>query len=713
MDKFVVSARKYRPSKFTEVVGQQSVTQTLKNAIKTDHLGHSFLFCGPRGVGKTTCARILAKTINCEAITPEFEACGECPSCKAFQESSSFNVFELDAASNSHVDDIRGLIEQVRYAPQTGNYKIYIIDEVHMLSQSAFNAFLKTLEEPPSYAIFILATTEKHKIIPTILSRCQIFDFNRIRIGDMVDFLNAICSREQLSAEEDALHMIAQKSDGALRDALSIFDRIVSFSEGKISYQHVIDNLNILDYDYFFNVIDALLVEDVSAVLNIFNEVLQKGFEGDNFIYGLGQHCRDLLVCKDEETLCLLEVSDQLREKYKAQAATVPVAFLLNALDIINTCDTSYKASKHKRLHVEMALIKLSYIQSAVALATGAPVELPKKKPQPPEAKPAAGLTADPSASKVPEADVEPAASEQPSVSTTPADVSPVEKTESSTGQVSETPAEPPVQSGPQTPETAPIEPEPVAAEEPASEYTASPPPPSQSDEQPAPVTEPATLEPSVGSTAAQQVPETPIKEKVPEPVAAEKPASEQSEDPAPSAPPQSTPVSPSEPLFADSVRIKPLDEITQDVKNPNVSNESEQETEAQEDKVIDDIVVDPEALQEHWKAYAEQLAKDGRMSLHALMSVIPPVTDKNQIIVKVENQLQLEIFEQEKINLLAFLKTKLDQPSLVMILKIEKDPNAPVDKTPYTAKEKFEKMAEKEPLIKEFQNRLNLELDF
>ena len=338
---YVVSARKYRPTRFDEVVGQQHVSQTLKKALQTDHLAHAFLFCGPRGVGKTTCARILAKVLNCQNVTPDFEPCGKCDSCKTFSGNSSFNIMELDAASNNSVDHIRTLVEQVRFQPQQGKYKIFIIDEVHMLSQAAFNAFLKTLEEPPPYAIFILATTEKHKIIPTILSRCQIFDFKRIQVKDVVDHLQGICKEEGIAAEEEALHIIGQKADGALRDALSIFDRIVSFSGKKITYNDVITNLNVLDYDYYFRFTDALLTSNLQQVLLIFDEITKNGFEGDLFVSGLAEHLRNLLVCKDKETLRLLEVSDSLKERYHQQATIAPAAFLLTALNIANECDVN------------------------------------------------------------------------------------------------------------------------------------------------------------------------------------------------------------------------------------------------------------------------------------------------------------------------------------------------------------------------------------
>lgn len=369
MENFIVSARKYRPVTFETVVGQQHITGTLKNAIKNNQLAQAFLFCGPRGVGKTTCARILAKTINCTAPTADLEACGSCESCVSFQTGHSFNFHELDAASNNSVDDIRSLIEQVRIPPQAGKYKIYIIDEVHMLSASAFNAFLKTLEEPPPYAIFILATTEKHKILPTILSRCQIFDFNRIQVEDIAAHLNTIALRESIAVEADGLHIIAQKADGGLRDALSMFDQIVSYTNKNLTYKSVIDNLNILDYDYYFKLTTSLTAGDVSTTLLLFNEILNNGFDGNNFINGLASHLRNLLVGKDPQTIQLLEVSENIKQKYLSQSKATDLGFILTALNLANQCDLIYKNSKNQRLQVELALIKMCHIHSAINLA--------------------------------------------------------------------------------------------------------------------------------------------------------------------------------------------------------------------------------------------------------------------------------------------------------------------------------------------------------
>ncbi len=359
MENFIVSARKYRPATFNSVVGQTALTTTLKNAIQSNHLAHAYLFCGPRGVGKTTCARIFAKTINCQHLSVEGEACNQCESCVSFNEQRSYNIHELDAASNNGVDDIRSLIDQVRIPPQIGKYSVYIIDEVHMLSQGAFNAFLKTLEEPPAHAIFILATTEKHKIIPTILSRCQIYDFNRITVADTVAHLKYVAEKEGVNIDENALNIVAQKSDGGMRDALSIFDQLVSFCGDNITYQDVISNLNVLDYDYYFRLVEAFLKGDVTNSLLIFNEVLNKGFDAHHFVSGLSTHLRDLLVCKDPQTIALMEVGADIGKHYQQQAQLCPVDFLFQALKLNNDCDLSYRISNNKRLLVELTLIRI------------------------------------------------------------------------------------------------------------------------------------------------------------------------------------------------------------------------------------------------------------------------------------------------------------------------------------------------------------------
>ena len=367
-DNYIVSARKYRPQTFDTVVGQEHITTTLKNAIRHQHLAHAYLFCGPRGVGKTTCARILAKTINCENPTPDMEACGTCPTCQSFKNNTSFNVFELDAASNNSVDDIRNLIDQVRFAPQQGKYKIYIIDEVHMLSAAAFNAFLKTLEEPPSYAIFILATTEKHKILPTILSRCQIFDFKRITTNDIVDHLHSIATKESVIAQEAALHVIAQKSEGCMRDALSMLDRIVSFTNGMLTYGNTMEHLNMLDADFYFRLTDHMLSQDVSVTLLALDEVLEKGFEGNVILEGLAEHMRNLLLCKDARMAKLLDVPNDHKPIYHEKANQAPPSFIISSLNVINDAELEYKNATNKRLHVEMCLIRLCYVLQATDL---------------------------------------------------------------------------------------------------------------------------------------------------------------------------------------------------------------------------------------------------------------------------------------------------------------------------------------------------------
>jgi DNA polymerase-3 subunit gamma/tau len=386
MDKFIVSARKYRPQEFNTVVGQAHITTTLKNAIKNNQLAHAFLFCGPRGVGKTTCARILAKTINCTNLQPSGEACDVCNSCKSFNDGASFNVHELDAASNNSVEDIRVLVEQVRFTPQAGKYKVYIVDEVHMLSSSAFNAFLKTLEEPPAHAIFILATTEKHKILPTILSRCQIFDFKRITTNDTVEHLQEIVDKENIKTDKASLQIIAQKSEGCMRDALSILDKIVSFSNGEVNYQNTLEHLNILDYDYFFKLLNSLMQQDMSAALLLYDEVNKKGFEGDLVLNGFAECIRNILVCKDAKAAALLDVVEGLQEQYYNLAKTTNTGFLISTLNVLNEAELNYKMARNKRLHVELVLIKLCFLQQAIDLSVQDNNIVKKKRVDTPQA---------------------------------------------------------------------------------------------------------------------------------------------------------------------------------------------------------------------------------------------------------------------------------------------------------------------------------------
>ena len=443
MENYIVSARKYRPSTFKSVVGQKALVATLKNAVSGGKLAHAYLFCGPRGVGKTTCARIFAKTINCLHPREDGEACNECESCVSFNEQRSLNIHELDAASNNSVDDIRELVDQVRIPPQLGKYKVYIIDEVHMLSTQAFNAFLKTLEEPPHYAVFVLATTEKHKILPTILSRCQTYDFSRISIGDMVDHLDYVAKNENITADPEALNIIAQKADGGLRDALSIFDQVSSYTEGNITYQAAIENLNVLDYDYYFKLTNAILSNNVPECLLIFNEILSKGFEGNSFVTGMASHLRDLLVCRDAQTIVLFDVGASIRERYLEIAQKCPVAFLYKAIELANECDLNYRVSRNKKLLVELLLIRLCQLT----------IQAPKPKEEP---KPATPATATPTVQQpapqpTPVAAPQPAASQQPA---TPPSVA--EKPE----------AAPTSKEEPEQPKSAPISPAQAAIKE-------------------------------------------------------------------------------------------------------------------------------------------------------------------------------------------------------------------------------------------------------
>ena len=466
-DNYIVSARKYRPQTFDTVVGQEHITTTLKNAIRNQHLAHAYLFCGPRGVGKTTCARILAKTINCENPTPDMEACGVCNNCKALENNTSFNIFELDAASNNSVDDIRELVNQVRFAPQQGKYKVYIIDEVHMLSASAFNAFLKTLEEPPPYAIFILATTEKHKILPTILSRCQIFDFKRITTTDIVDHLQKIATKEGMQAQEAALHIIAQKSEGCMRDALSMLDRIASFTNGQLTYANTMEHLNLLDADYYFSLVDHMLSQDVSGTMLLLDKVLEKGFEGNIVLEGLAEHMRNLLLCKDPRMAKLLDVPNEHKQVYYEKAMQAPPSFILSALNVVNESELNYKNAINKRLHVEMCLIRLCYVlQATQAISTDAGESIVVKKNFEPVAVPSASAVA-PVPQFHPQA---PANEAPPSFQVVP--------------QIDEAPEEPTLE----PPPVYQAEPEPIAkVQEPLRPVTQSTPPPAQAPSYPTP----------------------------------------------------------------------------------------------------------------------------------------------------------------------------------------------------------------------------------
>jgi len=603
MDNFIVSARKYRPATFQTVVGQLHITGTLKNAIKNNQLAQAFLFCGPRGVGKTTCARILAKTINCESLSADAEACGVCHSCISFQNGNSFNIHELDAASNNSVEDIRSLIEQVRIPPQAGRYKIYIIDEVHMLSQAAFNAFLKTLEEPPNYAIFILATTEKHKILPTILSRCQIFDFNRIRVEDIAKHLAEIAHKEGIAYDEDGLHLIAQKADGGLRDALSMFDQIVSFSNKNVNYKSVIDNLNILDYDYYFKLTDAILSEDVANALLLFDEILSNGFDGNHFITGLASHFRNLLVCKDASTLKLLEVSEGIRQKYSIQSQSAPLSFLISALNISNQCDLNYKTSKNQRLQVELALIKLCHIPAAINFS-------------------AAGIPA------------------------------------MQDGQLKKKlkPVEEPLTSEPILPIQEIVIPIQAIVSKPFAQET-------------------PILEPEVSSSPEAMVEETTVKITIPKLSAG-----------------------------TNSSLIPNLNDLE--------ANYSKKE-EIQATYLIGEnkLEFSSDSMLKFWNAYAEKIKKEGKINIFTIMTANPPVLLDNFLIeLLIENKIQEDLLNSEKVDLLNYLRVEMKNFSIDLQTRHMEQTQK---KRLYTSSDKYQHMLEKNPSLEEFKRRFNLDLDY
>ncbi len=642
MDNFIVSARKYRPATFDTVVGQQHITVTLKNAIKNNQLAQAFLFCGPRGVGKTTCARILAKTINCEHRTAEEEACGQCDSCKSFQQGNSFSIHELDAASNNSVDDIRSLIDQVRIPPQAGKYKIYIIDEVHMLSQAAFNAFLKTLEEPPSYAIFILATTEKHKILPTILSRCQIFDFNRIKVVDMANHLTSIARKEGIAFDADGLHVIAQKADGGLRDALSMFDQIVSFSNKAVTYQAVIDNLNILDYDYYFRLTDALVQQDSPTALLILDEVLSNGFDGSHFIGGLGSHFRDLLVAKEPATLKLLDTSDTIRQRYLGQSQQVSAGVLLSALNIANQCEINYRTSKNQRLQVELALLKMCHIASAIQLArNGVPTvgEVAEKKK-----------------------------SHDPVTSAGPAG----------------TPVATPISSVPSPPVAA------ATSTPPATGASAIPMGAPSTLEVPAasgfPAASDAAATPLSGSAAAQTEPASNDRRTSPGSSAGQAPAA----------------------------RSWGQVKLAGAIPNLNaIFDEKKGEEATDEPELLNGDERTPftyDELLASWHAFADKLKAENKINLFTLMTANPPqLKADSQVGVVVENSIQRDLLNASKIDILNDLRTKL-RNFAINLEPIEQATD--VTRKPYTAQEKYQVMAAKNPALDNLRKAFNLGLE-
>jgi DNA polymerase-3 subunit gamma/tau len=671
MENFVVSARKYRPATFRSVVGQQHVTTTLQNAILSQHLAQAFLFCGPRGVGKTTCARILAKTINCTNLTPEAEACGKCTSCVAFQENASFNVHELDAASNNSVEDIRSLVEQVRYAPQQGRFKIYIIDEVHMLSNAAFNAFLKTLEEPPSYAIFILATTERHKIIPTILSRCQIFDFNRIKVEDIREHLRYVATSEGVAADDDALHLLAQKADGGLRDALSMFDQQVTFAGNNLTYKEVVQNLHILDYDYYFRLVDALLRENLSAALLLLDSVMQQGFDLHNFVVGTAEHLRGLLVCKDPVTVQLLEVSDNIRQQYVRQAQVAPLPFLLSALNLMSQCDREFKQAKNQRLHVELTLMKLAYLNGAVQFVR--------------DLTPGTGGEAKKKTSSLSAAPAQPAAaSSAPASQPTTHHATPARQPaspEPETNAPADGPEPLPVASGVRELHPTPsIEPEPAEPVTPRHQVRDTLPhvetgrPSMQGLE---PTHRPTDVRP--GTTAA------------------------------PSNGPAPLPALPKLPSLGNRLPgLRDVGTPTAPVARPAAASAAEAAPAVPTGSLPP---IAPELLQSVWKQLADERKAQDKMSEFMVLNRPVAAGADHVITLTVDNPVQVVQFNDFRAEFMAELRRRTGHAGLTV--QTEVATAAPTGRKLYTSNDKFAYLAEKYPALQEMKQRLGLDADF
>jgi len=649
MDSFVVSARKYRPATFDLVVGQRSITATLKNAIRNKQLAQAFLFTGPRGVGKTTCARILAKTINCENISENIEACNVCDSCESFNRSYSFNVHELDAASNNSVDDIRTLVDQVRIPPQLGKYKVYIIDEVHMLSQQAFNAFLKTLEEPPPYAKFILATTEKHKIIPTILSRCQIFDFARITVNDIIGQLQYVARQEGVEAEQEALHIIAQKADGAMRDALSIYDQLLSFSGDSITYKQVIESLNVLDYEYFFRVLDLILEGDAAGMLLLIDEVIQKGFEGSDFITGFGNHLRSLLVGKDASTVKLIEASDEVKGRYLDQSVRCDDAFLLEALDLSSRADVQYKTSSNKRLTLELCLLQMIFLL--------------KKKDRP---EPAVRQPAPAAGAKVPK---------QPLPETTDPSQEEKKETTGATGSATRREEEHPA-AGANVKKPAPTETTGPSQEE-KKETTGATGSATKREENP-PEAGPGHVKDSLVLAGEETV--QPLQAHA-RPAKPAKPAAENITS-----------------RLSLKIHSKPPDEADDD---------TDDEPEAGE-LPADDISADQ--FSRVWKSMAEKYQQESQ-GLYLAMTRYEPLLEKEGLIVVfLDNAVQEDIFSEKKMELLGLLRRELNNYGLQMETRIRENG---FKQKAYLPREKFEKMLEKNPDIAKLKKELDLDFDY
>ncbi|MEL6539331.1 MAG: DNA polymerase III subunit gamma/tau [Bacteroidota bacterium] len=651
MSDFVVSARKYRPSVFAHVLGQSHITTTLKNAIRDQHLAQAFLFCGPRGVGKTTCARILAKIINCEQPTSDTEPCNTCASCTSFNQGRAMNIYELDAASNNSVEDIRTLVEQVRYAPTTGQYKVYIVDEVHMLSIAAFNAFLKTLEEPPKYAIFILATTEKHKIIPTILSRCQIFDFHRIQSPDIVRQLKTIATQEGITYEEEALYLISQKADGALRDALSIFDLIITFAAGQpLTSQATREHLHILDYDYYFQLTDAFLAHDVAVALLRYDEILRAGFDGYHFIAGLSEHFRHLMVCKEAATLTLLEASANVQERYKNQAARTEISFLIKALEIVNSCALSYKSSYNPRLHVELALIALAHIQEPLDPSAAVPTALvtPVAARRMPATKPVTSVTkASPTAPATPVA-AQPVPTTKPVASATKAPPKIVSDIPSASSQPTLGPTSSSVQAEPKSLVTTPTDSETLSAAKP----------------------EPTPLVPEQPRELAAS--DTSLKK----------------------------------PLLS-TIKLPQLDQLKKNILAPANTPKSTQAATSPPSVGTPPQPLTQAMVLPHWQAYAQQLKDSGKMSEYSLLSQ-PFSTEGHSITVELTSTVQQDIFSTMKEGLAVMLRQKLGIATIDLVDKVVQVVQA---KKPYTAQEKFAYLAQKYPSLRTLQEKLALEV--
>ncbi len=667
MDKFVVSARKYRPQTFDTVIGQAHITTTLKNAIKNNQLAHAFLFCGPRGVGKTTCARILAKTINCENRTADGEACNKCNSCISFNEGTSLNIHELDAASNNSVDDIRTLVDQVRFAPQAGKYKVYIIDEVHMLSSSAFNAFLKTLEEPPPYAIFILATTEKHKILPTILSRCQIFDFKRITLNDTIGHLQEICEKEDIKADKTSLQLIAQKSEGCMRDALSILDKIVSFTNGEVNYQNTLEHLNILDADYYFKLINCMQQQDLAGAMLLYDDINRKGFEGDMVLNGFSEFIRNLLVCKDEKSAELLEAVEGFRERYIGTAKNVSAAYLVSALNILNETEINYKAARNKRLHVELALIKLCYLQQAIELINEENGVSKKKLAE--KAKPLAFRKIEPIEISRELRRGEGGRNVDQNVGTSRQDkVKLLNETQ---------------------------------VREEASEY--------REDERPK-----GTRNKEQGTRNKEQA------------IGNEQPATGNRE-PEEGTRNEEQGTRNKEQKTSNQQLVTGNRQLETDNEQPETSNQKPVTKLAALDKIRSQVrgngngengsvarAIQLEELQQAWDEYAAQLKKEKNPAGQNFEMAELRVQDANSFIALVSNNIQLRFIEQQGLKVSQFLREKLCNSQLQFYIVMQENAASNSSTEVHlTSREQFQKMTEQYPLIKELKDRLRLELDY